>query len=482
MNKTLLCLVTIFVISVAVEPNPPIWPMSVQVLDPATPEISQQIIDAAFAVNGGHNPPVHGQFSTNRFAFLFKPGSHAVDVNVGFYTSIYGIGKQPSDVDIRNVICENGDFDFTVGALDNFWRSAENFATTPTLTFNGMVSMVWAVSQAAPLRKVQVAGTLNLYEYNYGDAAGFASGGFIADCTANNVFSGSQQQFFARNSNFNHWTGGVWNMVFVGVDGSIPASHCGNLNGAVPSTIVDSTPVIAEKPFVSIDNSGRYSLNIPRTEFKKKGTTADFSNVDVVDFCEVYVATANDTASVINQKLQQRLHLILTPGIYNLEDSIRVTFANTTVLGMGFATLVPTTGKPAIIVEDVDGVRIAGILLQAGSVKTDSLLQFGNNSPIHADSTSSLRISNPGSPSNPSYLIDVFARVGGMNDPQKEQVATESMLQINAGNVVIDNSWLWRADHDITGDVKNSDNPVSHGIQVLGQVIFCCCVFWLFCH
>ena len=74
--------------------------------------------------------PNNGEYSSERYAFLFKPGSYAVDVPVGFYTSVYGLGDMPGDVvfnGAKGVYCEEGDYDFTVGSLDTFWRSAENF-------------------------------------------------------------------------------------------------------------------------------------------------------------------------------------------------------------------------------------------------------------------------------------------------------------------------------------------------------------------
>eukprot|EP01106_Pelomyxa_sp_JSP_P001346 TRINITY_DN11_c0_g1_i8.p1 TRINITY_DN11_c0_g1~~TRINITY_DN11_c0_g1_i8.p1 ORF type:complete len:173 (+),score=63.80 TRINITY_DN11_c0_g1_i8:205-723(+) len=43
------------------------------------------------------------------------------------------------------------------------------------------------------------------------------------------------------------------------------------------------------------------------------------------------------------------------------------------------------------------------------------------------------------------------------------------MVQINSGNVVIDNSWLWRADHYVGGGlVYNSMNPVLHSAVIAG--------------
>jgi len=42
-------------------------------------------------------------------------------------------------------------------------------------------------------------------------------------------------------------------------------------------------------------------------------------------------------------------------------------------------------------------------------------------------------------------------------------------MQVNSDNVVIDNVWLWRADHDVAGPVKNSRNPVETGLIVNGD-------------
>ena len=44
---------------------------------------------------------------------------------------------------------------------------------------------------------------------------------------------------------------------------------------------------------------------------------------------------------------------------------------------MGYATLISQTGKPCIKVGAVSGVKISGILLQAGPKDTKALLEFG---------------------------------------------------------------------------------------------------------
>ena len=79
------------------------------------------------------------------------------------------------------VFCPEGDYDMTGGALDTFWRSAENFRMSTSFEWMGNAGMLWAVSQAAPLRRVVVDGDLSLYEYEppFG-GAGYSSGGFLA--------------------------------------------------------------------------------------------------------------------------------------------------------------------------------------------------------------------------------------------------------------------------------------------------------------
>ena len=197
-----------------------------------------------------------------------------------------GLGDTPSDVVFtseRGVYCEEGDYGMTGGALDTFWRSAENFRTQATWENTAGPGMLWAVSQASPLRRIIVDNSLTLYEYQPPfQGAGYASGGYFANldvggssvsntATHGNsknghlrsavkpgkgsfhpndgpaVHLGSQQQFFARNSKVSEWQGGVWNVVLAGVDGASP-SHCSNENG-VPLTNVPTAPLVAEKPY-----------------------------------------------------------------------------------------------------------------------------------------------------------------------------------------------------------------------------------------
>ena len=128
-------------------------------------------------------------------------------------------------------------------------------------------------------------------------------------------------------------------------------------------------------------------------------------------------------------------------------DTIVVTKPNLALIGIGFPTFVPTTGKPCFQIENVDGVRFGGVLLQAGSKKTSSLINWGYKG-------------YGGNSSNPSFMYDMFARVGGPNNQHSYQVYATDMVVVNSGNVVIDGTWFWRADHGVGGEVYNGDNPV----------------------
>lgn len=247
----------------------------------------------------------------------------------------------------------------------------------PTLTSTSLDS--FSVSQASPLRRVHVKNELLLYEYQppYG-AAGYASGGYVGNSRIDGqVTSGSQQQFMTRSTELNGgWMGGVWNMVFAGCPGA-PASHCSNSGGSPYSTV--STITIAEKPFITVDSTGKYWLNVP--DLRPSSTGPDWSPPSTrISFDNVYVANnETDTAKTINAALSGGAHVIMAPGIYSLSESINVVMRGQVLMGLGFPTLVSATGNPVISVGNVDSVRIAGpFLLQAGPNPTDVLMQWGD--------------------------------------------------------------------------------------------------------
>jgi len=160
---------------------------------------------------------VSNQFGTQRYALLFEPGTYGSSTNplnfqVGYYTAVAGLGLSPTDVVINgSVYVHNQCFGpNNCTALENFWRSLSNLTINVTTPGFGCYSgEFWAVSQAAPMRRVQVNGLVTLMDYCTGPS--FASGGFIADSafTGSTVINGSQQQWLVRNSQLDGWTNGV---------------------------------------------------------------------------------------------------------------------------------------------------------------------------------------------------------------------------------------------------------------------------------
>merc|ERR1719410_2756210 len=186
-----------------------------------------------------------------------------------------------------------------------------------------------------------------------------------------------------------------------------------------------------------------------------------------VDFSNVYVAKEDDSASTINGKLASGLHVVLTGGMYDLTEPIRVTRSNVVILGIGFPTLRSANGNALIEVEDnLEGVRISGILLEAGVARSPHLLQFGRTKSIGRGY---------------NFLYDIFARVGGPNNQDVDPQSTDVMMKIQSNQVVMDYVWLWRADHDAKsgGDhndwgfkVRDGNNAVDVALRVNGDEVY----------
>ncbi|MCL2733589.1 MAG: chitobiase/beta-hexosaminidase C-terminal domain-containing protein, partial [Actinomycetia bacterium] len=307
------------------------------------------------------------QFSENRVADLFKPGTYNVEDNVGFYTSVAGLGQNPDDVTINGDVTVDAFNASDAGnATQNFWRSAENLAINPSSGTDR-----WAVAQAAPFRRIDVHGNLALYPASYG----YASGGYIADSKVSGQASSvSQQQWYTRDSTLGSWAGGVWNMVFSGVNGA-PANTFPN----PPETTLGTTPVSRDVPYLYIDSSGKYHVFLPslRTNASGPSWASGSTPGSSLPMSQFYVVKAGDTAATINNALAQGCNLFVTPGVYHLNQTLNVTKADTVVLGIGYPTFVPDNGVNAMQVADVDGVRIKGLLFDAGTTNSQALLTVG---------------------------------------------------------------------------------------------------------
>jgi hypothetical protein len=438
-----------------------------------TPSMSQASIQST--INTIDSQQASNQFGTQRDALLFAPGTYGsasspLTIPVGYYTSIAGLGQNPNQVTINGTIDAYNQCDGSqsnCNATDNFWRSISNLTLNVaglTGCFNG--TDVWAVSQAAPMRRVHVNGNFTLMDYCDG-SPDYASGGFIADSqfTGGAITNGSQQQFMTRNTDVDSWSNAVWNQVFCGDPGAPAqsfASNSGDSGGPQSYTTLATCPTTEEEPYLYTDSSGNYNVFVPSTRTNSSGASWVNGNTPgtSLPLSSFYVVNSSSTAATINAALAAGDNLLITPGVYNIASTLNVTKADTKIVGLGFPTLIPTSGNITMNIADVNGVNVSGVIFDAGPTNSSALLQVG---------TQGSTVSHA---SDPDSFDDVFFRVGGAEAGS----ATTSFID-NSNNSLIDDVWVWRADHGAgagswasdqgaTGLLVNGNNVTSYGLAV----------------
>jgi hypothetical protein len=457
-----------------------------------TPSMSQAAIQSELDTISTQQVP--NQFGPQRYAIFFEPGTYGsaadpLDFQVGFYTQVAGLGAEPGDVVINGTVnvfnqCSGGQCEGT----DNFWRSLSDLTLNvdlPSTPPNYAPSSgdpygagcqnsadIWAVSQAAPMRNVIINGNLVLQDYCGGSSPpnNDVSGGYMA----NDQVSGAldfygQQQFFVRNSDIGSSSNYVWNMVFMGDNGA-PATDFGVAGGQY--TNLASSPVSEEEPYLYTSNAGSMRVFVPAVQRDSVGPSyASGSQAGKsVSISRFFVANPSTPVAQINAELARGRNLILTPGVYDLSRTIVVRRPDTIVLGLGFATLVPQNGNEAIRTADVPGIKLSGMIFDAGPQNSPVLLELGSS---HGASgrAGHARGGAFAKGNNPTLAQDIFFRVGGA-EPGKATVA----LVVNDSNTILDDVWAWRADHGAgvgwtdntsdTGLIVNGNNVRAYGLAV----------------
>jgi hypothetical protein len=246
-------------------------------------------------------------------------------------------------------------------------------------------------------------------------------------------------------------------MVFSGV----VMAPSGTWPGA-PFSVIPSTPLVQEKPYLFVDSAGDYSVQVPALRTSSQGTdwSSGTTAGTALSLSQFYLAQpTTDTDVTMNAALARGLNLLLAPGVYHLSSSLQVSRADTVVLGLGLATLVADTGTPAMTIADVVGVRVGGIIFDAGATSATTLLEVGSG-PTSSNHSQ-----------DPISLYDIFCRVGGGTPG-----TTSSCVTINSNDVIGDNLWLWRADHgagvgwtanvSANGLIVNGDRVTMYGLAV----------------
>ena len=446
-----------------VDPKHPDFGPNVTIFGPTTPLAQIQSHMTTLA-----DQQRDAEMSTNRQSVLFLPGSYGTQATplqfeVGYYTEVAGLGLNPTDVTVNGAIevynrCV-GDGGSNCIALTNFWRTLSNLSLTVNKAGQDgcrSAANFWAVSQAVSMRRVNVTGNVSLMDYCTAGPQ-YASGGYIGDSRLQTVTNGSQQQWLTRNSEVAGWSNAVWNQVFSGVVGA--PSEAGFPNP--PYTTIDQTPVSREKPYLYVDAQGRYNVRVPAVQHNSRGVswgagaTAGRS-IPITDF---FIAKPSSSVKDINNALARGQNLILTPASTTSPRSIEVKKADTVVLGMGHATLTAVGGAVPLEIKDAAGIIVAGVTIDAGTTLSPVLLRVGKDKggkPL-------------GARSNPITLSDVYFRVGG---PHVGKATTA--LEVNSDNVLIDHTWVWRADHGVEGftggDTERwNTNTGTNGVIVNGD-------------
>lgn len=434
------------------------------------------------------------QFQSDHYQVYFKPGDYKETscINLGFYTAINGLGQTPDDVELNNIsipayLTDNN-------ATCNFWRSIENFKVVNTGNEQGKSTgyrpdqLNWAVAQAAPMRRIHSERAV-AYDWNFG----WASGGYTADSKIEGTvddngkklsagtFSG--QQYYTRNSELTgNAYGTTLNNFFQGVkapnlptakNGTALADGKGYSNWAVKGkdksqqvfTNVENTEKLAEKPFLYMKD-GEYQVFVPAVDNNTKGVSwgegkdnDGMGKGTSIPLSKFYIASPKDSAKKINAEIAKGKNIYLTPGVYKAEEPINVNKEGTIVLGTGLATIIPENKEAAMKIADVDGVRVCGVIFDAGK-DSEYLLKAGEKKTSKSHSK------------NPTVLSDLFFRIGGTTSTI---TSADNALAINSNDVLTDHFWIWRADHG--AGVSWKGNPAQHGLVVNGDNVTCYALF-----
>ena len=439
--------------------------------------MSQATIQADLNSIATQQVPVASQFDSQRYAIFFEPGTYGSAANplvfqVGYYTEVAGLGAMPQDtvvngaIDVFNNLCTAGTSD--CNSDDNFWRSLSNLTLNVDLPSSPPAyappvvdpfgagctnsAEMWSASQAAPIRRAIINGSVVFQDYCA--TQNFASGGFIADSQVSGDlnFYGNQQ-YMVRNS------------AIGGANGcpNGPVEH-GLLRGQGRAGAGLHRPVRAEHgPAGEPGDRGRA---VPVHRLAAAITTSSFPRSSTIRPARPGPAAAKPArpSRCRSSSWPARARppwpspprwpwartSSSRPASTTWTSPSWSAVPDTVVLGLGLATLVPQHGNAAMIVVPNQGVKLSGLIIDAGPVNSPVLLSVGIPGL-------------GGSATDPDLIQDVFFRIGGAETTPVS--ATVSLLD-NAANSIIDDVWAWRADHG--NAVGWTVNTASTGVVVTG--------------
>lgn len=398
---------------------------------------------------GGPQDTMHmgqtGEWGTSRYAILIGEGNYKMTdfFKLSYYTQILGVGNDQSSVQIspginvlNNCIKSGDPHCVAPGGLDNFWRSMSDLTIV-----NDDVPLFFAVSQASPIRDVTIKSDNGIVMCDPQTIppyypCGQTSGGFIDGMKASVINLGSQQQFYVSNSDINSLENGAWNIISNNNKGTVSGKGdvgVKNQWNGYPFTEINDTILTQFKKPKLIKNGDSWEVR--------------YSNqvVPVDDFIIINSNPNEDRTKIsssdvqkINDQLDNKPGIIIMPGVYDLEDTLKIP-NNKMIMGLGLPSLVCPDINGKCMVTGSEGVRIYGLVFDAAKVSNFStnkdavILTIGEK--------------DKGASVNPTVLQDVYCRIAHIEKSQSDASAY-TCIKVNADYTIGENLWLWRADHD----------------------------------
>src|SRR5580698_511588 len=111
--------------AIAANPAKPDFGPNVLVFSSSMPvSTMQRQIDHVYSIQQ------HNEFGPERNVLMFLPGAYKLNIPIGFYTEVLGLGASPDDVRITGNVHSDAALPNN-NANTTFWRAAEGFSITP---------------------------------------------------------------------------------------------------------------------------------------------------------------------------------------------------------------------------------------------------------------------------------------------------------------------------------------------------------------
>ena len=252
-------------------------------------------------------------------------GAAPLNFQVGYYTEVAGLGSSPNDVTV------NG----TIDCLQPVLRARRLHRARELLALRrepddqrrgqGRLSVrrvlgdvAGHVAAAGPRQRLRDADGLLLATRRTRAAASSPT----RSSPAASVVNGSQQQYLVSEQRSRRLDERRLEPGLCGRRWERPPKR----SRTRPTRRSTTNPESREKPFLYVDSNDNFRVYVPDVQFNGRGTTwqngqTPGHSVSIDDF---FIAKPSDSVQAINNALAQGKNLIFTPGIYNVDQTIKV--------------------------------------------------------------------------------------------------------------------------------------------------------------